>query len=169
MHFSNNKRDPILGNHCRMRAINSCLSLNEEEPMDKLPGARFWLPMHPECAQNKTLISNTERAWPSHTRPLMYRDHRVGPQENKINKLLFFFRSSDPGTNGNRALRPLGQYCVLRSSPLMISLFLCCGSLTSGQLLRALSRLHSSEVIKDLFFLGETNKSLSFSNPSWEW
>ena len=25
--------------------------------MDKMPGAPFWLPMHPECAQYKTLIS----------------------------------------------------------------------------------------------------------------
>ena len=27
--------------------------------MEKLPGAQFLLPMHPECAQYKTLISNT--------------------------------------------------------------------------------------------------------------
>ena len=29
--------------------------------MDKLPGARFWLPVHPACAQYKTLISNNVR------------------------------------------------------------------------------------------------------------
>ena len=28
--------------------------------MEKLPDARFWLPVHPACAQNKTFISNTE-------------------------------------------------------------------------------------------------------------
>ena len=28
--------------------------------MGKLPGARFWLPMHPVCAQHKSLISNTD-------------------------------------------------------------------------------------------------------------
>ena len=26
--------------------------------MDKMPGARFWLPLHPVCAQYKTLISD---------------------------------------------------------------------------------------------------------------
>ena len=31
-----------------------------EDYMDKLPGAQFWLPMHPMCAQYKTLISAAE-------------------------------------------------------------------------------------------------------------
>ena len=35
------------------------MPLYKEEHMDKLPGAHFWLPMHPACAQCKTLISNT--------------------------------------------------------------------------------------------------------------
>ena len=35
------------------------LLLYKEEHMDKLPGAPFWLPMHPVCAQYKTLISHT--------------------------------------------------------------------------------------------------------------
>ena len=26
--------------------------------MDKMPDARFWLPLHPVCAQYKTLISD---------------------------------------------------------------------------------------------------------------
>ena len=29
------------------------------EHMDKMPGALVWLPLHPVCAQYKTLISNT--------------------------------------------------------------------------------------------------------------
>ena len=35
------------------------IPLYKGEHTHKLPGARFWLPMHPACAQKKTLISNT--------------------------------------------------------------------------------------------------------------
>ena len=35
------------------------LPLYKEEHMDKLPGAQFWLHMHPACAQYISLISNT--------------------------------------------------------------------------------------------------------------
>ena len=45
---------------CVHTSYNMLIPLYKEEPMNKLPGARFWQPMHPECAQNKTLISNTD-------------------------------------------------------------------------------------------------------------
>ena len=32
--------------------------------MDKLPGAQFWLPMHPACAQYKALSLNTVKLTP---------------------------------------------------------------------------------------------------------
>ena len=36
------------------------IPLYKEERMNKIPGARFWLPLHPVCAQYKSLISNTD-------------------------------------------------------------------------------------------------------------
>ena len=49
---------PVCAHFC-----NILILLYKEEPMDKLPGAWFGLPMHPECAQNETLISNTASMW----------------------------------------------------------------------------------------------------------
>ena len=42
-----------------MNSLIILIPLYREEHTDKLPGAQFWLHVHPACAQNKTLISNT--------------------------------------------------------------------------------------------------------------